>query len=40
VQTALTTALDWAAYQRLVELLRAGNVTVLSGAGERTASGG
>jgi len=39
VQTALTTALDWAAYQRLVELLRAGNVTVLSGAGLSTESG-
>ena len=39
VQTALTTAPDQAAYRRLVELLRAGNVTVLSGAGLSTESG-
>jgi NAD-dependent SIR2 family protein deacetylase len=39
VATALTTARDQAAYERLVELLRAGNVTVLSGAGLSTESG-
>jgi NAD-dependent SIR2 family protein deacetylase len=39
VQTALTTAADRAAYERLVELLRGGNVTVLSGAGLSTESG-
>jgi NAD-dependent SIR2 family protein deacetylase len=35
----LTTAPDRAAYERLVELLRGGNVTVLSGAGLSTESG-
>jgi NAD-dependent SIR2 family protein deacetylase len=39
VETALTTAPDRAAYERLVELLRGGNVTVLSGAGLSTESG-
>jgi NAD-dependent SIR2 family protein deacetylase len=39
VETALTTTRDQAAYQRLVELLRAGNVTVLTGAGLSTESG-
>jgi NAD-dependent SIR2 family protein deacetylase len=39
VGTALTTAPDRAAYERLVDLLRAGNVTVLSGAGLSTESG-
>ena len=35
----MTTAPDRAAYERLVELLRGGNVTVLSGAGLSTESG-
>jgi len=39
VETALTTTTDRAAYDRLVELLRGGNVTVLSGAGLSTESG-
>ena len=39
METALTTAPDRTAYERLVELLRAGNVTVLSGAGLSTESG-
>jgi NAD-dependent SIR2 family protein deacetylase len=39
VETVLKTALDRAAYERLVELLRGGNVTVLSGAGLSTESG-
>ena len=39
VEAALTTAPDRAAYERLVELLRGGNVTVLSGAGLSTESG-
>jgi NAD-dependent SIR2 family protein deacetylase len=39
VETALTTARDQAAYERLVELLRGGNVTVLTGAGLSTESG-
>ena len=39
METALTTAPDRAAYERLVELLRGGNVTVLSGAGLSTESG-
>jgi NAD-dependent SIR2 family protein deacetylase len=39
VETALTTAPDRAAYERLVELLRGGNVTVLTGAGLSTESG-
>jgi len=39
VETALTTARDQAAYERLVELVRGGNVTVLSGAGLSTESG-
>ena len=39
VETALTTAPDRAAYERLVDLLRGGNVTVLSGAGLSTESG-
>jgi NAD-dependent SIR2 family protein deacetylase len=39
VKAALTTATDRAAYERLVELLRGGNVTVLSGAGLSTESG-
>ena len=37
--TAVTTARDPAAYERLVELLRGGNVTVLTGAGLSTESG-
>jgi NAD-dependent SIR2 family protein deacetylase len=36
---ALTTARDRAAYERLVELLRGGNVTLLTGAGLSTESG-
>jgi NAD-dependent SIR2 family protein deacetylase len=39
VEAALTTAPDRAAYERLVDLLRGGNVTVLSGAGLSTESG-
>ena len=39
VDAALTTAPDWAAYEGLVELLRSGNITVLSGAGLSTESG-
>jgi len=39
VEAALTTTADRAAYDRLVELLRGGNVTVLSGAGLSTESG-
>ena len=39
METALTTARDQAAYERLVELLRGGNVTVLTGAGLSTESG-
>jgi NAD-dependent SIR2 family protein deacetylase len=39
VETALSTTADRAAYERLVELLRGGNVTVLSGAGLSTESG-
>jgi len=39
VETALTTAPERAAYERLVELLRGGNITVLSGAGLSTESG-
>jgi NAD-dependent SIR2 family protein deacetylase len=39
VETALTTARDQASYDRLVELLRGGNVTVLTGAGLSTESG-
>jgi NAD-dependent SIR2 family protein deacetylase len=39
VEAALTTARDQAAYERLVELLRAGNVTILTGAGLSTESG-
>jgi NAD-dependent SIR2 family protein deacetylase len=39
VETALTTARDQAAYERLVELLRRGNVTILTGAGLSTESG-
>jgi NAD-dependent SIR2 family protein deacetylase len=39
VETALSTAPDPAAYERLVELWRGGNVTVLSGAGLSTESG-
>jgi len=39
VEAALTTAPDRAAYERLVELVRGGNVTVLSGAGLSTESG-
>src|SRR5450631_3344508 len=39
VEAALTTARSQAAYERLVELLRGGNVTVLSGAGLSTESG-
>ena len=35
----MTTAPDWAAYEGLVELLRSGNITVLSGAGLSTESG-
>jgi NAD-dependent SIR2 family protein deacetylase len=39
VETAVARAPDRVAYERLVELLRAGNVTVLSGAGLSTESG-
>jgi len=39
VETALTTVRDQAAYERLVELMRGGNITVLSGAGLSTESG-
>jgi len=39
VATALTTAPDETAYERLVELLRGGNVTILTGAGLSTESG-
>ena len=39
MEAALTTALDQTAYERLVELLRGGNVTVLTGAGLSTESG-
>jgi len=39
VEAVLTTVQDRAAYERLVELLRGGNVTVLSGAGLSTESG-
>ena len=39
VETALTTAHDQGSYERLVELLRGGNVTVLTGAGLSTESG-
>ena len=39
VETALTTAPEQAAYERLLELLRGGNITVLSGAGLSTESG-
>jgi NAD-dependent SIR2 family protein deacetylase len=39
VETALTRVRDRAAYERLVELLRGGNVTVLTGAGLSTESG-
>jgi NAD-dependent SIR2 family protein deacetylase len=39
VETVLTTAPDQTAYERLVELLRRGNVTILSGAGLSTESG-
>ena len=39
METALTTAPGGAAYERLVELLRGGNITVLSGAGLSTESG-
>jgi NAD-dependent SIR2 family protein deacetylase len=39
VETALKPAPDRAAYERLVELLRGGNITVLSGAGLSTESG-
>ena len=39
VETALTTARDQASYERLVELLRGGSVTVLTGAGLSTESG-
>lgn len=39
MEAALTTARSQAAYERLVELLRGGNVTVLSGAGLSTESG-
>jgi len=39
VETALTTAPERAAYGRLVDLLRGGNITVLSGAGLSTESG-
>jgi NAD-dependent SIR2 family protein deacetylase len=39
VEAALTTVRDEAAYERLVGLLRGGNVTVLSGAGLSTESG-
>ena len=39
MDTALTTAPSGTAYERLVELLRGGNITVLSGAGLSTESG-
>ncbi len=39
MDAALTTVRDQTAYQRLVELLRGGNVTVLTGAGLSTESG-
>jgi len=39
VEAALTTARDQAAYEGLVELLRGGNVTILTGAGLSTESG-
>lgn len=39
VQTSVTAALDRTAYERLVELLRGGNISVLSGAGLSTESG-
>ena len=39
VKTALTTAHDQGSYEKLVELLRGGNVTVLTGAGLSTESG-
>jgi NAD-dependent SIR2 family protein deacetylase len=39
VETALTTGREQAAYEGLVELLRGGNVTVLTGAGLSTESG-
>lgn len=39
VEAALTTARDQASYERLVELIRVGNVTVLTGAGLSTESG-
>ena len=39
MEAALTRAPDRAAYERLIELLRGGNVTVLSGAGLSTESG-
>jgi len=39
VETAPTLARDQAAYDRLIELLRGGNVTVLTGAGLSTESG-
>ncbi len=39
METALAAARDQTAYQRLVELLRGGNVTVLTGAGLSTESG-
>ena len=39
METALTTAHDQGSYERLVELLRGGNVTVLTGAGLSTESG-
>ena len=39
VEAALTTARNRSAYERLVELLRGGNVTVLTGAGLSTESG-
>jgi NAD-dependent SIR2 family protein deacetylase len=39
VETALTTAHDQTSHERLVELLRGGNITVLTGAGMSTESG-
>ncbi len=39
MEAARTTALDQTAHERLVELLRGGNVTVLTGAGLSTESG-
>ena len=39
METALTTAPDLAGYEGLVELVRGGNVTILSGAGLSTESG-